>query len=129
MTTLRLLRARPVLRAVPRTRPVIIGSSQAAAPAVIAAAAANRLPPSAPSPVTGSSYLLAPGVEPVRIRVLHHHLHRRASHTTKPPPVPDVTFTYTDFLHLTPASDAGFVLADLSATLDPAVSLVEQQHA
>jgi hypothetical protein len=47
----------------------------------------------------------------------------------KPPAAAEAPFTYTDFLHLEPAPVAVLPLAGLSATLDPAVSLVEQLHA
>jgi hypothetical protein len=80
-----------------------------------------------PQPV--SLYVSAPGFEPVRIRTVHHRLHRPASHIMKPLAPVETVFTYADFLHLAPAFVAVLPLADLSATLDPAVSLVGQLHA
>jgi hypothetical protein len=74
-------------------------------------------------------YLRAAGVEPVRMQTVHHRLHRPASHIMKPLASAATPFTYADFLHLAPAPVAVLPLAGLSATLDPAISLVEQLHA
>ena len=52
-----------------------------------------------------SLYLMAPGVEPVRIRTMRHH-QRRIVGMYALQPVPEIPLSYADFLHLGPVSAA-----------------------